>query len=237
MAKNKNNPSLTTPSGKKRRWYHNIADAYKVTKRTYAWVTVAMILIPVLLMALFILLGWRAGGMIWWGLIGLTLSALADMTVLSLLLRPAMYSQLDGTVGSVYAVISQIKNGWVVEEEPVAVSKDQDLVWRLIGRPGVVLISEGPSSRVRPLLENEKKRINRIVQNAPVTFIECGNEKGQVPLTKLRARMRKLKKVLTRQEVPAVAARLTAVASRNLPIPKGVDPTNTKMSRRALRGK
>ena len=45
-----------------------------------------------------------------------------------------------------------------------------------------------------------------------------------------------MKKVLTKQEVPAVANRLTAIGNRGIPIPKGVDPTNTRANRKALRG-
>lgn len=222
---------------KKSRWYNNIIDAYKVTARSYPWVGFLLAGSAIVVLALFILWGVLRGGLIWTIIIGVLTAVLVPMVILSLLLRPAMYKQLDGTVGSVYSVINQIKRGWVVNEEPIEVTKSQDVLWRLVGRPGVVLISEGPTSRVMPLLQAERRRVSRAVTNAPVIFIQCGNGEGQVPLAKLPKKLRSLKKTLTKQEVPAVAARLNAVTTKGAPIPKGVDPTKARANRRALRGR
>lgn len=191
----------------------------------------------ILVIALGIFLGITTGKVVFWVILGVLLAVLAPMVILSLLLRPAMYKQLDGRVGSVYSVISQIKRGWIVEEEPIEITKSQDVLWRLVGRPGVVLISEGPASRVAPMLSNERRRVSRVVTNVPVITIQCGNGEGQVALAKLQSKINGLKKTLTKQEVPAVAARLNAVNTKGMPIPKGVDPTKTRGSRRALRGK
>ncbi len=235
MAKNKNT-ATTAGAPKKRRWYQNLADAYRVTARTYKWIGAALIGLPILIIGLAILYAAIKNSWIWPPITGVMLSVLADMMLLSMLLRPAMYSQLDGTAGAVYSVISQIKRGWVVAEEPIQVNRDQDLIWRLVGRPGVVLISEGPTSRVMPLLNTERKKVNRIATNVPVTFIQVGSGEGQISLGKLNRKLRSLPAKLTRHEVPAVAARLEAVGRKGLPIPKGVDPTKTRMNRRALRG-
>ncbi len=222
---------------KKRRWYHNFVDAYNVTKRSYSWLPVVMIAAPILIIALSVLLGLMLDSLVFSIITGIMLALLADMALLAFLLRPAMYKQVDGKAGSVYAVISQIRRGWNVDDEPVAVDKNQDLVWRLVGRPGVVLISEGPSNRVMPLLQNEKRKVNRAVANVPVTFIQVGHDEGQVPLPKLNRKLRSLKKVLTKHEVPAVANRLNALSSKGLPIPKGIDPYKVRGgSRKALRG-
>ncbi|TWS19050.1 DUF4191 family protein, partial [Tsukamurella conjunctivitidis] len=156
-----------------------------------------------------------------WTLTGVMLAVLLGLVLLSSLVRKAMYAQIDGTVGSVYAVISQIKRGWIISEEPVAANREQDVIWRLIGRPGVVFISEGPSARVRPMLAAERKRVNRVAQNVPVILIQSGHEDGQVTLAKIEKTLRKQKKVLTKEEVPAISQRLNAVQSTSLPIPKG----------------
>lgn len=236
MAKKDKSAEPTTPKPKKRRWYQNLYDAYNVVKRTYKWIPIALIALPILLIGLGILLSLTWGNAVL-VMISAVMGAIAlDMTVLALLLRPAMYQQLDGKVGAVYSVISQIKRGWVVEEEPVTVSKSQDVIWRLVGRPGVVLISEGPPNRVKPMLNTERQRITRAISNVPIIFIEVGHEDGQIPLKKLSGRLRKQKKLLTKQEVPAVANRLRALGSRALPVPKGIDPYKAKSSRKALRG-
>ena len=229
----------TTPEsspGKKNRWYNNLADSYRIVKRTYTWVPAAMIALPVAIIGGGLALAFTVGPLVMWIITSVMLALLADMLILSTLLRPAMYTQIDGTVGSVYAVTSQIKRGWSISEDPAAISKDQDIVWRIVGRPGVVLISEGPSNRVRPMLNNERKKIQRITQNAPVIFIEVGNGEGQIPLKKLNRKLRGLKTQLTKQEVPAVSVRLDAVGAKATAIPRGVDPHNTRANRRALRG-
>lgn len=225
-----------TPAPRKQRWYHTLIDAYQVVKRTFSWITIALIGIPVILIGLGILFGILWDRPIFLPITGVMLAITVDMVLLAYLIRPAMYRQLDGRVGSVYAVISQIRRGWVVEEEPIAANKNQDVIWRLVGRPGIVLISEGPTSRVRQMMINEKRRMNRAISNVPVIFIEVGHDEGQVPLSKLNGRLRKLKKVLTKTEVPAVANRLSALGNTAIPIPKGVDPYNTRVSRKAMRG-
>jgi len=231
----------TASPEKKRRWYQNLGDAYKITARTYPWVGwvmggAAVVIIGVFL--LFSLLGdGGVGTVVLWTISGVLLAALADMAILSLLVRRAMYAQIDGTVGAVYAVISQIKRGWIVAEQPVSGNKDKDLVWRLIGRPGIVFVSEGPTSRVRPLLNQERRRVHRVAQNVPTIVIEVGHGEGQVPLTALESHLKKLPKVLTKEEVPAIAQRLTAVQSAAAPIPKGIDPTKVRPNRRAMRGR
>lgn len=235
MAK-KDKSKGTTGAPKKQRFHETLRDAYNVVKRTYSWIGVALIGLPIILIGLGVLFGILWGRPVFPIITGVLLALTVDMMLLSLLIRPAMYRQLDGRVGSVYAVISQIRRGWVVEEEPVAANRSQDVVWRLVGRPGVVLISEGPSSRVRSLLITEKRRIARSLPNVPVTFIEVGHGEGQVPLPKLNKALRGLKKVLNKQEVPAVANRITAIGTNAIPIPKGVDPNNVRASRRALRG-
>lgn len=228
-------------SEKKRRWYQNIADAYRITARTYPWVGWVLAGLGAAIVLVCVLVGvlgsGGAGAIAMWAITGLLLASLADMSILSLLVRRAMYTQIDGTVGSVYAVISQIKRGWIVAEQPIAANKDKDLVWRLIGRPGVVLISEGPTSRVRPLLDQERRRIRRVAQNVPVTVLEVGHGEDQVPLAKVESHLKRLKKVLTKEEVPAVSQRLNAVQSTAAPIPKGIDPMKVRPNRRAMRGR
>lgn len=235
MAKKEKTPELTSAS-KKRRWYHNYSDAYKVVRRTYPWIPYALILAPIILIGFGIFLGIVRGSLILIPLTFIGLALLADLSLLAYLVRPAMYQQIDGKVGAAYAVIGQIRRGWVVDDEPVAANRNQDLVWRLIGRPGVVLVSEGSPNSVRSLLDTERKRIQRSISNVPITFIQMGTQDGQVPLKKLKSKLNSLPKSLTKQEVPEVANRLQALGNRAVSIPKGVDPYNTRISRRSLRG-
>ncbi len=228
----------SAPPQKKRRWYNNLLDAYKITARSYPWIGWVLIACAVVLVALGVLVAALThGNYVLWIITAVMLALLADMSLLSLLVRRAMYRQIEDTAGAVAAVTTQIKRGWIVSETPLAMTREKDIVWRIIGRPGVVLISEGVSSRVRPLMRQERKRVNRIAQNVPVHLIEVGKGEGQVPLTKLERTLRKLPKALTKEEVPAVSQRLNALQSTAAPIPKGIDPLKARPNRRAMRGR
>lgn len=228
----------TAPPQKKRRWYNNLVDAYKITQRSYPWIGWVLIGLAVVLVALGVLVAALThGNYVMWVITAVMLALLADMSLLSLLVRRAMYRQIEDTAGAVAAVTTQIKRGWIVSETPLAMTREKDILWRIIGRPGVVLISEGVSSRVRPLMRQERKRINRIAQNVPVHLIEVGKAEGQVPLAKLERTLRKLPKTLTKEEVPAVSQRLNALQSTVAPIPKGIDPLKARPNRRAMRGR
>ncbi len=228
----------SAPPQKKRRWYNNLVDAYKITARSYPWIGWVLIACALVLVALGVLVAALThGNYVLWIITAVMLALLADMSLLSLLVRRAMYRQIEDTAGAVAAVTTQIKRGWIVSETPLAMTREKDIVWRIIGRPGVVLISEGVSSRVRPLMRQERKRVNRIAQNVPVHLIEVGKGEGQVPLTKLERTLRKLPKALTKEEVPAVSQRLNALQSTAAPIPKGIDPLKARPNRRAMRGR
>ena len=108
--------------------------------------------------------------------------------------------------------------------------RTQDAVFRAIGRPGVVLVSEGPSNRVKPLVDAERKRLARILPNVTIHVIESGRGEGQVPLSQIAKKMNKLKGELTKTEVSAVSKRISSLGGR-LPIPKGIDPYKARPTR------
>ena len=171
-----------------------------------------------------------------WLVVGIMGSITAALALLSFLARRALYAQVEQTTGAVKVALSQIQRGWIIPEQPVAFTREQDLVWRIVGRPGIVLISEGPASRVRALLNTESKRVTKIMRNVPIHQIQVGHDEGQVALKDLQRELRRLKNVLTAEEVPQVSARINALRSGEPPIPKGVDPLRARTSRRALRG-
>ncbi|HZW42311.1 MAG TPA: DUF4191 domain-containing protein, partial [Agromyces sp.] len=146
----------------------------------------------------------------------------------------AAYSQIEGQPGAVGAVLrSGLRGGWVGNEMPVAVNgKTQDAVYRAVGRGGVVLISEGPVTRTKRMLDEEQRKVARILPNVPVTLVSVGHDEGSIELHRLPATLRKTKRTLTKPEVLAVSNRLNSLQT-SLPIPKGIDP----MKARPQRGK
>lgn len=146
----------------------------------------------------------------------------------------AAYKQIDGQPGAAAAVIQSIRgNNWAATPA-VAVNKSQDIVTRVVGRPGVVLVSEGPSNRVVPMLANERKKTARWVPEVPIYEIQVGNDEGQVPLLKLQSALGKLPRNLRGGEVTDLRRRLDALgnAQNAMPVPKGPMPTSTRQVRR-----
>jgi hypothetical protein len=131
-----------------------------------------------------------------------------------------------------------LRRGWNVEEQPVAVDpRTQDLVFRAIGRPGIVLVTEGPLPRVNRLVDVERKRLNRVLPDVPVIIVNAGPDDGQVALRSLSRTIMRKRPVLTKGEVSDVAKRLKALGPARLPIPKGVDPSRMRPDRRAGKGR
>lgn len=145
----------------------------------------------------------------------------------------AAYAQIDGQPGAAAAVVQSLRGGWLVTPA-VSVNKSQDMVSRVVGKPGVILVSEGPSSRVSHLLANERKKTARWVPEIPIYEIQVGSEPGQVALTKLQSQLNKLPRNLRGGEITEVRRRLDAVSTTGgaLPIPKGPLPQSARQVRR-----
>ena len=221
MAKDKNGKKP-----KKQRWYKVIGEAYKITKRSYPWVGWALLGAAALGLLFGIVLTIVLGGF-FWIVFGVMLAFILPMITLVRLVRRASYGQIDGMPGAVSAVLDNIGRGWNVTTEPVRFNaRTQDLLFRAVGRAGIVLITEGPTQRVRNLVAEEKHALKRVAPNTPI----------HVKLMALEKEMRKFPKAITNQEVAALSNRLDALNSKALPIPKGIDPAKARANRRALRG-
>ncbi|GAB2480727.1 DUF4191 domain-containing protein [Promicromonospora xylanilytica] len=223
---------------KKRRWYHQLWDVYKMTRKQNPLVTWWMLAAFVGVVAVALLIGVLAGPWVYALVIGVPFGVLAAMFVLSRSAETAAYTQIAGQPGAARAALGTVRGGWTFEDEPVAVdARNQDFVFRGVGKAGVVLVSEGPPHRASRLLEQERKKVSRILSNVPITLIQCGDGEGQVPLTKVARSVSRLKSTLTRAEVSEVAKRLKAIGGVKLPIPKGIDPTRARPDRKGMRGR
>jgi hypothetical protein len=165
---------------------------------------------------------------------------LVTLFVLARLADSAGFSSIDGKPGAAGAVLSNMKFGGLsFAQEPIALDpKTYDMVFRGVGRSGVFFVTEGPTNRVKKMLDKEMSKIKRVLPNVQITVLNTGNDAGQVPLKKLKKTVMKVKPVLTKAELEAVRKRLHALGVFKLPIPKGMDPTKPpKGNKRALRGK
>ena len=137
-------------------------------------------------------------------------------------------------------MLKNIRRGWFVEDEPVAVDpRTRDLVFRADrpagGRPG----HRGSGRpRVQRLVDGERKRVTRVLgPNVPVMVVHVGDGEGQVPLRKINSKLMKSRPTLTKTEVSQVVGRLRALGGVRPPIPKGIDPTRMRPDRKGVRGR
>ena len=181
-----------------------------------------------LTLGVFIGVGALLGNPITLGILGFGFGALAATYLFGRRAQTAAYRSIEGQPGAAAAVLNSLRGGWTVSPG-VAFNKNQDLVHRVIGRPGVILIAEGATSRTSGLLLNEKRKTARFIGEVPVHEFTVGYEQGQVTLKKLQREVMKLPKVLRPSEVTALRRRLEAIQSNPLPIPKGPLPKGARM--------
>jgi Domain of unknown function (DUF4191) len=169
---------------------------------------------------------------------GLMVAVLAGLVIFSRRAQRAVYGQMEGQAGAAAGALGLLKRGWHVDNA-VAFNKQQDIVHRVVGPPGIVLVGEGSPGRLKSLLTAERKRHERVAVDAPVHEVVCGNGEGQVPLAKLSRHIQKMKRQVQPAEITDILARLKAIdASRPaVPMPKGPMPTSMKGLRGNIRGR
>jgi F0F1-type ATP synthase assembly protein I len=208
-----------------------IGEVFTMTRRHDPMVPWLMLLAFLGVVAVSFLVGFWLDNWITGLIIGIPLGLLAATFILSRRAERAAFAQIENQPGASGAALGTLRRGWITEEQPVAVNpRTQDAVFRAVGRPGVVLVSEGPTHRVKPLLDAERKRLARILPNVPVHTIQTGHGEGQVPLSQVAKKMGKMKNELTKLEVSTVSKRIASMGTR-MPIPKGIDPYKARPNR------
>jgi hypothetical protein len=191
---------------------------------------IAAVLIPIALTVLVVLLGL---GVVWIP-VGILLALLAGVIVLNLRSNTAMMNAAEDQPGAAASLVENMRGDWRVR--PAASSTTQfDMVHVVIGKPGVILLAEGNPQRVRGLLGGEKKRLSKVIGNAPLYDFILGNDEGQLPIRKLRTTIMRLPRNLTGKDVNALDKRLGALMARpQMPkgaIPKNMRPANMRQPR------
>jgi hypothetical protein len=209
-----------------------IGQVFAFTAKQDKWfvpLLAAAVLIPLALVVLAVLLGY---GVIWIP-VGVLLALLAALIVLNLRSNAAMMNAAEGQPGAAASIVENMRGDWRVR--PAASSTTQfDMVHVVIGRPGVILLGEGQPQRVRSLIVQEKRRLAKVIGNAPLYDFIVGREEGEVPIRKLRSTVMKLPRNLTGKDVNALDKRLAALMARPQ-MPKGAIPKNMRPSKGAFR--
>ncbi|MFP4148615.1 MAG: DUF4191 domain-containing protein [Nitriliruptoraceae bacterium] len=170
---------------------------------------------------------WTIASMV---IFGLLFGLLGALLVFNRRATSAQLGAIEGQPGAAAAVLQTLRGQWFLTPA-VAVNAKQDMVHRVVGRCGVVLVGEGAPQRVKGLLAKERKRMSRAVGDVTVTTIVVGDRDGEVPLRKLQVTLTKLPRELRKGEVPRLERKLKPL-DRDLPIPKGVDPMAAASRRR-----
>jgi hypothetical protein len=203
--------------------------------------------IGLVLLGVFLLAGLGGFALIWLVLrgslilpivFGVLVGVLAVMIVFGRRAQRAALAQIEGQPGAAAAALGLLRRGWKTDPA-IGFTKQQDVVHRLVGPPGIVLIGEGNSNRLKALMASERRKHERVVAETTITELVVGNGPGEVPLGKLVRRVSKLPRTLKPAQMTDVLARLKALdANRsNIPLPKGPVPTSMKGSRQNMRGR
>ena len=209
---------------------------FQMTRKADKWIVpllIVMFVVPVALGIVLPLTVLPAGILttVLWILSGIMTGVLLVLVVLGNRAETIAYKQIEGQAGAVGAVLQNgLRRAWQASEYPVAVNpRSRDAVYRAVGKCGVVLIAEGPKTRTKKMLEDERRHIARAVPQVTIHYLHVGPDENSVPLRKLRKAMNGLKKKLNKAEVLAVANRLESLKKPGaMPIPKGMDPMKAR---------
>ena len=169
---------------------------------------------------------------------GVMFAVLIAMIVFGRRAQSSAMRQIEGQPGAAAAALGMLKRGWHTDPA-IAFNKQQDVVTRLVGPPGIVLIGEGNPNRLKPLLASERRKHERVASETPIHEVIVGDAPGEVPLRRLSKYCTKLGRDLKPAQMTDVLQRLKALdANRsNIPLPKGPVPTSMKGMRGNLRGR
>ena len=211
--------------GEKR--FKTLRDAYSLAKAEYSFILLRCLAIFVPILILGIAIGAIFGHPGYGGFVTAPFAFLGAFYFFTRLASNAAYASIEGQPGAGASVLMAIRKGWTVTPA-TSVNRNQDMVHRAVGRPGIVLVAEGGAA-VRTLLNDEKRKMERYAPGVPVHELIVGDAAGQVSVRKLQSAMKKFPKKLSAAQLREVRARLKAVGGMNIPIPKGPMPKNLRM--------
>jgi len=178
------------------------------------------------------------GQTLYWSFFGLLTGLTLAMVALLQLSKRAMYKKYEGQPGGSQVALGMLdKKKWTIPTMPVAVTKQQDMVMRLIGPAGIVLVGDGDEQRVKGLLATERKRHEQLAYDVPVNTLSVGTGKNQLPLSKTASAIKKLPKKLSKADRVQLDKRIKALDNVRspVPLPKGPMPS-MRGAHKAMRG-
>lgn len=226
----------------KQPWYKLIWQAYKTTQPYDKLLLPLLIGIPVVLIALGTLIGLAIGGtlvLVYAIVTAVLVAVLADLFVLTRRFETVAFRRIEGQVGASIYVAQSLRSGWQFADEPVAFDpRRSHVVFRGVGKRGVVLLSEGGAAGYKAA-QQQAKRVEKLVSGVDVAIIRVGSGEGEVPVSKLTKAIKGVKssRKYNAGERQAIESRLKAMGGMRPPVPKGIDPLSARPDRKAMRGR
>lgn len=172
---------------------------------------------------------------------GVLTGTLAALIVFGRRAQRAAFSQMEGQPGAAAAALTMLRRGWKTDPA-IAFNRNQDVVHRVVGPPGIVLVGEGNPHRLKSLLASERRKHERVVSDTPIHEVVVGGAdrpEGTVPLPRLVKHVSKLGRNIKGPQMTEVLSRLRALDAHRstVPLPKGPIPTNLRGARQNMRGR
>lgn len=212
---------------KKQRWYVQVKETYKFASKEVSFLALRLLGVFSVVFGILFAIGVAIDQTIFFGIFAFGTGLLATTFFFGKIAEKAAYASIAGQVGAAASVLNALKGAWQITPA-VGVDKNQNMVHRVVGRPGIILVGEG--SRPGVLLAEQRKAHARYAQGVPIHEIIVDDV--EVTISNLQKKVKKLGKSLRPAEVTEVRNRLKALPQTALPIPKGPLPLGRKMPRR-----
>ena len=224
-----NNPDV--PSGR----VAQMRAVWSMTRKVDPKLPLRVLVPAAAVLVVLVVIGIVVGHPIYLSILGLLAATLTGTTIFGRRATSSMYAQVEGQPGAAASVLQTVRGDWRVTPA-VAFNRNMDLVHRVIGRPGVVLVGEGNSpTQLRQLMTDQKRRVGRVAPDTPVYEVIVGDGEGQVPLRKLQQHLMKLPRNVDRKEISGLENRMRALGGTSMPMPKGPMPKTGRVPRGKMR--
>ena len=208
---------------------------WSMTRRADPKLPLLVIGPALLVLAVLVVVGILIGHPVYLSVLGVLGAVLTGTAIFGRRATATMYAQVEGQPGAAASVLQTLRGDWRVTPA-VAFNRNMDLVHRVIGRPGVVLVGEGTSTQQqRQLIVDQKRRVGRVAPETPVYEVLVGDGDGQVPLRKLQQHVMRLPRNVGRKDISGLEARMKALGGTNVPMPKGPMPKTGRVPRGKMR--
>ena len=207
-----------------------LKDAFGLVRREkpVAYVWCGLVFVVALVGGFFA--GEGLGHPLYFGILSIPLALLFAFFTFTRFANTAAFTSIQGQVGAGASVLMSIRKGYTTTPA-VNAARNQDMVHRVVGRSGIILVGEGTPA-VRTLLQDEKKKVERFVPGVPIHQLFVGDYEGAVSLRKLQKAVKKFLNKLSKAQLREVRNRLKGVGGMNMTISKGPMPKGVKLPKR-----